>query len=245
MPANENIWSRQVWLLNSIGTSRKFRSPLSAAFTDLPFDLLSTPPSQCDSSPGESNPKREREYRFFICTWCPFSLPSFPLIPSFFISFLFVLIRLMTVLLSRKSLPRERFATEGCSYRCPGAFRPFCPPLSTSHSEQARNRRVTHESVIGKLTWLSAIILEYILYTALPSLWENEVAEFYFSSVNRSRYSDWNARILIGANKCQFFSFFIRGKNAVNESVISIIKRWKNSYKQYISFVNILYYILS
>lgn len=49
---------------------------------------------------------------------------SFPFPPSFFIP---VLSALMTVLLSRESLPRERFAIEGCSYRFPGVFRPFNP----------------------------------------------------------------------------------------------------------------------
>lgn len=131
------------------------------------------------------------EYQFFTCSCrpsfalsasLPFLLLPFPFLPIPFLfrelstspclsfhsvfSFLFfvpVALVLMTPLLSRESLPGERFATEGCSYRFPGAFRPFAFPLSSvplaasapsfaSHSQQARNRHVTLESVIGKLT---------------------------------------------------------------------------------------------
>lgn len=88
-----------------------------------------------------------------------FSL-SFAFSSSFFVLALTVL---MTVLLSRESLPRERFAIEGCSYRFPGAYRPFNlashsrrhrRELNVSFLTKTRKRHLTFESVGKKLTRL-------------------------------------------------------------------------------------------
>lgn len=108
-------------------------SPLSTSLS-IRFQLAIT--IGCDSSSGESNPFGESTDSLFVPA--PLSLSfslSFPLFRFLYPSSLSWSARgLMTVLPSRESLPGERFATEGCSYRFPGAFRPFYPPRFSPRS---------------------------------------------------------------------------------------------------------------
>lgn len=109
-----------------------------------PFRLAFKPLSQSDVTPssGESNPFGQSTSSLFV----PGSFSSLPFFSflrrlfsllsfcSFLSSLFRALLALMTVLLSRESLPRERFAIEGCSYRFPGAFRSFNPASLLAHT---------------------------------------------------------------------------------------------------------------
>lgn len=102
-----------------------------------PFRFAFNPLSQSDVTRARANPirsERERESAdsLFVPASLSLSFPlSYPLFPFLYPSSLSWSARgLMTVLPSRESLPGERFATEGCSYRFPGALRPFYFPRS-------------------------------------------------------------------------------------------------------------------
>lgn len=113
-----------------------------------PFRLAFKPLSQSDVTPssGESNPFGQSTSSLFVPGPFSFLPSSFSVaffrfclsVPFFrlpvFLLYSGALLALMTVLLSRESLPRERFAIEGCSYRFPGAFRSFNPASLLAHT---------------------------------------------------------------------------------------------------------------
>lgn len=205
-----------MWLLNSIGTSRKLRSPpLPSPPPPLLPPLqqpLPLPPSLstslsirfqpaitigCDASPGESNPFGESTNSLFVSDSLSFSLPlliffysfyrslsgflSLSLyfllfLPSSFLALVFLV--LMTLFLSQESLPRERFATEGYSYRFPGAFRPFTPIFFPTPLPSSRHSRLLNvsfwtnsKSALSKVpleNWLNCNLMATSKYTLLP-----------------------------------------------------------------------------
>lgn len=138
---------------------------------------------------------------------------SFAFPPS---SFIPVLSALMTVLLSRESLPRERFAIEGCSYRFPGVFRPFNPAsfLAFAPSSMPAQHLILNELESGtnsrKYQWKIDLIEQF----HVMAHWNVSWRIYYLTS--QIRYCriflninsvvikfDTNAK-LIGANKWQF-----------------------------------------
>lgn len=126
----------------------------------------------CDSELGRIQ-SVWAEYQFFICSsgfLLLSSIPPLSLLSTVSVPFFCLLVfRLYSgsydcAPLSRESLPRERFAIEGCSYRCfPGCFALLTPhPFSHSHRHWRQlnvsfltnsKRHVILESIGGKLTW--------------------------------------------------------------------------------------------
>jgi len=159
-----------VWLLNSIGTSRKFRSPLPVdAITafNLPFDSLSTRyHNRMWLELGRiQSVRRESADSLFVPAPLSLSL-SLSLSLFLFLSFAFYILLLcpgppevLWLCFPRENLSQGKDSLpRGIVIGSPGRFDLFIPRVrSTSHFEQARNRHVTHKSVIGKLTWLSLL----------------------------------------------------------------------------------------
>lgn len=157
---------------------------------NLPFNSLSTSYHNRMWLRARANPIRLGRvlvlYLFlgpFFSLFFSLFLPSFFSVPisfSFSATFFILVLPVLMTLLSRESLPRERFAIEGCSHRLPGVFWPFNPIslLAFAPSSVPAQRLIFDKLENG--TWFAKVSVEN-WFKLISRCWRIEI---YFNALS-------------------------------------------------------------